>query len=306
MGELFVAKKNTHVIENDKLRVGLCSLGAELLSLQDKVNNRELLWQGDPAVWDGQAPLLFPMVGRLKTGGFTHEGKRHEIGIHGFARFMEFQAVQESATAVSFTFASNAETRAQYPFDFTLTVRWSLDGGTLLKEHITTNTGRGDMWYEVGGHEGYRLPLLDGEKMGDYWLAFDGVDALHPFVNDDDKMILDQKREVKLDRGRLRLDMGHFANDALILDDFAKNKNKRKVELHGPKTGRLLTVTFPDFDYLCLWTMWLPFDTNYICIEPSSALPDFLRLGTELTEKIGIRRLLPGQHERLAYAVEVG
>ena len=42
------------------------TLGAQLVSYQDVVNT-EYLWQGDPAYWKGQAPILFPIVGALRN-----------------------------------------------------------------------------------------------------------------------------------------------------------------------------------------------------------------------------------------------
>ena len=290
-----------HIIENEFLRIGISSKGAELISLYDLKNSRELLWQGDEAIWPGQAPILFPLVGRLKTKGYVYKGKRYDINIHGFARQMEFTLNEKSKEVVSFTLVSSEETRRQYPFDFEFTVRYSLEERHLLKEHIVTNKSVEDMYYEVGGHDGYQLPLAGGEKMEEYYLSFEGKNALHSYMCNDEVMLLDKKRRIDLDKGRLNLKMSVFSNDALILDSDAG----KAVELAGPKTGRLLTVRFPDFEYLGIWTKYMPFDTNYICIEPWSSLPDFLHLGAELTEKIGIRRLSAGQTEVLSYSVDV-
>ena len=38
-----------HTIENDYLRVSVDDHGAELCSIFDKVRNREVIWQADPA-----------------------------------------------------------------------------------------------------------------------------------------------------------------------------------------------------------------------------------------------------------------
>ena len=53
-----------HTIENDYLRVSVDDHGAELCSIFDKVHNREVIWQADPAYWKRHAPVLFPNVGR--------------------------------------------------------------------------------------------------------------------------------------------------------------------------------------------------------------------------------------------------
>jgi hypothetical protein len=43
------------------------SSGAQLSILRDP-SGRELLWDGNPAFWNGRAPLLFPIVGTLAGG----------------------------------------------------------------------------------------------------------------------------------------------------------------------------------------------------------------------------------------------
>ena len=57
--------------------------GAELHSIQT-LDGTEYLWQGDPAVWNGQAPNLFPYVARLTDQKYTFEGKEYSMKSHGF------------------------------------------------------------------------------------------------------------------------------------------------------------------------------------------------------------------------------
>ena len=47
-----------HTIENDYLRVSVDDHGAELCSIFDKVHNREVIWQADPATGNA-TPLFF-------------------------------------------------------------------------------------------------------------------------------------------------------------------------------------------------------------------------------------------------------
>ena len=50
-----------HTIENDYLRVSVDDHGAELCSIFDKVHNREVIWQADPAYWKRHAPVPVSM-----------------------------------------------------------------------------------------------------------------------------------------------------------------------------------------------------------------------------------------------------
>ncbi len=56
--------------------------GAQLSVLRDSLQN-DLLWNGDPAVWKGRAPILFPIVGAL-SGGST-AGRVRAIRCHAMA-----------------------------------------------------------------------------------------------------------------------------------------------------------------------------------------------------------------------------
>ncbi|HXP27535.1 MAG TPA: hypothetical protein VN891_17225, partial [Steroidobacteraceae bacterium] len=46
----------------------------------------DLLWNGDPSVWAGRAPLLFPIVGVLAGGVYRLGAKTYSLSRHGFAR----------------------------------------------------------------------------------------------------------------------------------------------------------------------------------------------------------------------------
>lgn len=52
------------VLDNGSIRVALSTAGGSFTSI--KANGREYLWQGDPAVWSGQAPICFPICGGLR------------------------------------------------------------------------------------------------------------------------------------------------------------------------------------------------------------------------------------------------
>ena len=64
------------ILENDQLRVTISDHGAELSGIFDKKNNREVLWNADPAYWKRHAPVLFPNVGRLYNDTSLINGKQ--------------------------------------------------------------------------------------------------------------------------------------------------------------------------------------------------------------------------------------
>ena len=72
-------------MENENLRVQISDHGAELSSIYDKAADREAVWIGDPAFWNRHAPVLFPFVGKVNGGFYTHKGVKYPMGQHGFA-----------------------------------------------------------------------------------------------------------------------------------------------------------------------------------------------------------------------------
>ena len=90
---------------NDVLAVRVSNVGAGLQSVvRDGV---ERMWCGDPAVWGRRAPLLFPLIGRLRDGWYALDGKRIDAPTHGFCRDRAFDAEQVSDTEVRFATASD-------------------------------------------------------------------------------------------------------------------------------------------------------------------------------------------------------
>jgi len=67
-------------MENEKLRVQISDHGAELSSIYDKAADREAVWIGDPAFWNRHAPVLFPFVGKVNGGFYTHKGVKYPMG----------------------------------------------------------------------------------------------------------------------------------------------------------------------------------------------------------------------------------
>ena len=66
-------------LKNDKLSIGINTMGAELTSILNLNTNEEMLWQGDPTYWKRQAPILFPIVGSVWNNKYIYNGITYEI-----------------------------------------------------------------------------------------------------------------------------------------------------------------------------------------------------------------------------------
>ena len=101
------------VLENDALAVRISSKGAELQSVV--CEGIERMWSGDPAVWGRRAPLLFPLIGRLRDGWYANGGERVDAPMHGFCRDRAFAAEQVSGTHARFETVSDEGRGRSFP-----------------------------------------------------------------------------------------------------------------------------------------------------------------------------------------------
>lgn len=283
-------------LESPELTVAIEDAGAQLASIRDR-RGTEYLWQGDPAVWVRRAPLLFPIIARLKDGCYTLGNETWHIPTHGFCRAAPFAVTEQTKTRASFRYTDTEETRQVYPFSFVLTVTYTLEGNRLRKAHRVENRSGEPMLYELGGHDGYRVPLEAGETMSDYAVRVPGLEAITPYTTSPEKLVAPKGPSYALPGGRIPVKPSVYGLDTIILDELPE---RRAVLVDAADRPRV-TVEFPDFPYLGIWTADKAFDTNYVCLEPWTTLPDATFVGRGLADKPGIRVLEPGACETLVY-----
>lgn len=254
-------------ITNDELTIQMEEKGAEFYSIQDK-NGHEYLWQGDPEYWTGRAPNLFPYIARLTEGKYTLNGKSYDMDKHGFAKNTVFDVEQVSESKIVFRIHDTDETRKQYPFSFTFSITYELDGNRLLMTYDVKNCSDTTMYFGVGAHPGFRVPIESGLDFDDYYLEFNEAADAKRVGFSEDCFLNGEDVSFALEDG-VKLPLHHhlFDDDAIVLMDMAKS-----VTLKSDKGSRAIRVEYPDMDYLGLWH-WPKSDAPYICIEPWSSLP---------------------------------
>lgn len=287
----------TLTLKNELLTVEIDTLGAQLCSVKNNAG-AEYIWKADPAVWNRHAPLLFPVIGRLQGGWYTVHGQTYHIGSHGFARDSLFTVAEANDTKAVFTLTDSEETKKVYPFSFLLTVTYELCGNELKKTCTVENRDEKVMYYELGGHDGFTAPLDPRQTMDDCAILLPGYDdGFTPYGMDETCTTTPKVDKLTFPGGRTPLKPMSLGLDTFIMDAPAS----RKAVLVDKDNNPMVTLHFPDFPYLGIWTMHKHFDTNYVCIEPWSTLPDATFVGRDLSEKAGVRALQPGQREELTY-----
>jgi galactose mutarotase-like enzyme len=159
-------------IASEALSARIDPLGAQLFALRDAAG-RDLLWDGDPAVWNGRAPILFPIVGSLAGGRYRLGGAAYELPRHGFARRKAFAVVETAASSARFRLRADPETRAVYPFEFELDLVFGLEGAGLTVSAEIRNPGERPLPASFGFHPAFRWPLPYGQAREAHFVRFD-------------------------------------------------------------------------------------------------------------------------------------
>ena len=274
-------------ISQKDLSVRVCSRGAELRSV--RFRGHEYLWQGDPEFWPDRSPLLFPFVGRFTDGAYTVHGKEYRLPIHGFAKDSEFEAAETTGSSITLQLQDSRETLAVYPFRFTLLVTYALQEDTLSASYEVRNESGETMYFGIGGHPGFSLPLDEGLEFSDYYLEF-GQEHLPCRIGHTESCFLSgTDTSFPLEHGRilpLRHDM--FDDDAIVLKHMADT-----VCLRSDAGARSVTMHYPRMPYLGLWHAPKT-AAPYICIEPWTSLPSRQDIVEEFSCKSDLIRLEEG------------
>lgn len=288
-----------HMIENGQLRVTASSLGAQLWSIQD-ADGTQYLWQGDPKYWADRALTIFPYVARLWQGRYMMDGREYRMPIHGFAPESEFVLAEKTAQRMVLELCENENTLLQYPRRFAFRVIYALEGDTLCVTYEVQNRDERVMFFGLGGHPGFNVPLEAGKRFEDYHLRFSQPCRPVRVGFSDDCFVNGKDTPFALEGGcMLNLSHNLFDDDAIVLRDMA-----REVTLQPGQGGRSVTVSFPDMPYLGIWH-WPRTDAPYVCIEPWRSLPAREGRITVMEEQEDLVRLEPGKTYTNRWTIQI-
>lgn len=270
-------------IKNDKLIVSINEKGAELQSIQ--CNGLEYLWQAGANFWAKHSPVLFPIVGELKNGFYTFNNKDYRLPRHGFARDKTFTAQQTSVASVILTLISNTDTLLMYPFEFIFQVEYFIKENELFCTYHVHNINNTSMYFSVGGHPAFNVPLNKNLSYEDYSLEFNDDNFLNRYLLQDG-LISDTIEQIRLDNKTLHLTPKLFYKDAIVLKDIKSNK----ITLRSNKDQRRLEFMFNGFPYFGIWAAK---DAPFVCLEPWCGIADNIHHNNEIKNKEGINELIP-------------
>ncbi len=273
------------VLEDATLRVEIAPQGAEPTSFQLLDRDVEFLWQGDPAYWGRQAPLLFPIVGRLQDDSYMWQGREYHLPQHGFARDLGFRLIGRGNAWATFELTESAETLERYPFRFRLAVTHRVSDGALRTAMVVDNPADEPLPFSIGAHPGFRCPLHADEALDEYVVRFEEAENTERLIVEDGLIGARSEPFLRGER-EVRLSATLFDRGALV---FAGLRSER-VRLAGPG-GTGVELTFKGFPYFGIWSK--P-GAPFVCLEPWCGIADRAGHDGDLAAKEGLIWLPPG------------
>ncbi len=288
-------------LENEVLKISVNPMGAELCSLYHKEHRLEYIWQAGTA-WPKHSPVLFPIVGQLKDNRYRYNGKEYPLSRHGFARERMFRVDDPAAGSgkapgrLLFRLLDDENTRTVYPFSFCFEIDYHLIENRLHVTYVVQNKGPETMYFSVGAHPAFRVPLDIRDQYDDYSLHFDQDETSGRWPLRDG--LIDTTPSPFFTGKTLRLSKDLFQQDALVF----KNLQSDYIELRSDKHAHGLKFGIYRCPYLGLWAAK---NADFLCIEPWQGIADAVNASGNLEEKEGIHVLPPNEFFKTSWSIEV-
>ncbi|HYJ62107.1 MAG TPA: aldose 1-epimerase family protein [Parafilimonas sp.] len=282
-------------LSNENINVIINAKGAELQSVRN--SGVEYLWQADAKFWGKHAPVLFPIIGELKDGKYIFNNTEYKLPRHGFARDKIFDAEQKDSTRAVFTLTSDEQTFSVYPFEFIFHIEYNLKENELSCTYTVQNINDHVMFFSVGGHPAFNVPLNKNLSYTDYFLQFENDDELKRYLLQNG-LLSGETETIQLNNKALQLKPELFYKDAIIL----KHINSKQITLQSTKDSHGLKFKFDGFPFFGIWAAK---DAPFVCLEPWCGVADNIHHDNNLKTKEGINELAAGKTWSRTWRVEL-
>jgi galactose mutarotase-like enzyme len=228
------------------------------------VDGREMLYLDEATLVDttknvrGGNPVLFPSPGPLVGDRFEWGGKTGAMKQHGVARNMKWDVVDVTGGSATLRAKSDDATRAQFPWDFVLTTRYSLAGKTLRVDHDVENTSAEPMPFAYGFHPYFHVRDADKARVSIPTTAKRAWDNV-------------TKKEIAIE-GPIELAKPEV--DLHLVDH-----GKSEASLVYTDGTKLVVRGSPEYQR---WVVWTLAGKDYVCLEPWTAAANAINTGASL------------------------
>ncbi|MDT0090588.1 aldose 1-epimerase family protein [Listeria marthii] len=287
-------------LENELLLVEMKTAGAELTRIFRKDTGLDYLWNADSKFWGRHSPVLFPTVGRLVEDTYLVDGKPFHLGQHGFARDRDFKVMEQTENSVRFELDSDEDSLAIYPYKFKLSIIYTIEKDSVAVSYEVENRDDKRIYFSIGAHPAFNLPLTEGTTFEDYYLDFGTEENLETLCLEGPYRSGAIEKVTSEPARYLPLSYDLFKNDALIFEAL----KQKEVTIKSDKTPHFVKVSFPEFPFVGIWTAKA--GTPFLCIEPWYGIADGAGKSVELRDKAGIEHLEPEAVFASEYTITVG
>lgn len=268
-----------HNISSKNYRLTLNSQGAELVNFQWKNDAHNWIWSGES--WKRHAPVLFPIVGRLKKDRYSLNGKTYEMGQHGFARDEDFEVVEATGQSIVFKLRASEKSLKNYPYPFELTIRYeAFEDYVAVSFQVQSSE---EIYFSMGWHPAFSFPEQKS-LLGDLTVAGAFVKNSYSLLNNEG--LIEAKAHPL--SSPLIIEKDTFQKDALVF----KTTLGDVVEMYSKKAGTKITMHTggaPQFG------IWSKNPAEFVCLEPWWGCADLEGAQGGFTQKYGIQHIQPSQ-----------
>lgn len=290
-------------LSNNELTVKINEFGAEVSSVIDNKTGYEFMWQADDKYWGRHAPVLFPIVGRLKEDQYEYDGQTYQMTQHGFARDSMFEVEEVTDNTATFSLTDNEETLKKYPFKFKLLIKYALEENRLTVTYEVRNQStREVMYYGIGGHPAFNVSQTTNK---DDKAEFDQVSFYFEsnekqlFIPLGQSGLLDLKEAREETVDEIRLTHESFKADAFVY----KVKPETEMVLTDDASQVEIRLNPHEMEHVGIWSPY-PARGGFVCLEPWAGVADDEETSGQFNEKYGINKLNPEQIMAHHYTIQ--
>ena len=187
-----------------------------------------------------------------------------------------------------------------YPYEFKAIIRYRLMEDSLIVQWEIVNENKEEMYFSIGAHPAFKVPLVENETIEDYQLNF--IPAANKNVMEYElKNSLIHEKGTANDLSTIQLKNSLFAHDALIYS------NIDQITLVSNQSDHGVEVMFEGFPFVGIWSKYMETDGTiapFVCIEPWYGIADTYDTTGNLKEKFGVNKLKPRETFQAEYIMK--
>ena len=152
--------------------------------------------------------------------------------------------------------------------------------------YLVENKDEEVMYFSVGAHPAFKVPLVDGEAFADSYMELSETENA-PIYRLLDTIVVDTNPTPFFNNtNQLPLTKELFYGDALVF----KELKSTSMSIRSKHHNHGLTVSYEGFPFMGIWSAK---DADFVCIEPWCGIADRADTTGLLQEKEGINQLAP-------------